>query len=513
MVKKILPKIALVVFFLTMILLFPKNIAGCTTDYDCKLLCQGDCVGSSQRMDPCKDFDTEYCEYPECQFACSYGAISCKVNCIKGIVPVPGECYYPSSCFDESACALWSDWTCTGAQEYRTCIDGQILIEWQSCGTGGGDPGDPNSTPIPSCSFNLIPENTSITTGASIPFSPSSLTFNTNSAITFQFSSSSQAISLTPSTTQLPGFETVATGEEEGASTITANMVVGGSTLCSDTATILVTPPGPWWQVRDADVMAPQITSPISTSCVSPLCEPFFDLDGDGGYPGIPLTSLGMYMESGGISSKNWSVITSTAANNTNYAFFEKQIPTDTVITTIPANTIDGSIFASGGTLSNGAYWYKFDGSINNVDLNLTADINIGSRKVILLVDNSDLYINGKINLTDGQGFFIAIVGKNSIGAKGNIYINPTVGGSADELPELEGLFFTDNQIYTGIGDTQLHTRGSLVGMSGIQLQRDLGNILNQTNPSEYIEFAPDQIMLMPSTLKIKKINWKEVEP
>jgi hypothetical protein len=76
----------------------------------------------------------------------------------------------------------------------------------------------------------------------------------------------------------------------------------------------------------------------------------------------------------------------------------------------IQANTIEGGDIATGGTPdANGYYWYKFDGRQTGLDLNLNSAANLGSRKVILLVDNADANIMGNINLTKGSGFFMMV--------------------------------------------------------------------------------------------------------
>jgi hypothetical protein len=128
--------------------------------------------------------------------------------------------------------------------------------------------------------------------------------------------------------------------------------------------------------------------------------------------------------------------------------------------------------------------------------------VNIGTRKVILLVDNADVNITGNINLTDGQGFFMLIV-------KGNVNIDPAVGGGGSA--NLEGLYFADGTLTDGSGNTQFHTRGSIVANGGISMQRDL--VANNMSPAELFEFAPDQIMLFPKVLGTRKMSWKEVAP
>src|SRR5204863_7537682 len=100
-------------------------------------------------------------------------------------------------------------------------------------------------------------------------------------------------------------------------------------------------------------------------------------------------------------------------------------------MTEISTSSTPGSTFTSGGTLSHGYYWYRYDGSTSGLDLTISSDANIGTRKVILMVESADLNINGQINVTDGQGFFMHFVVTTSIGNKGNINIGTGVGGGS----------------------------------------------------------------------------------
>ena len=268
---------------------------------------------------------------------------------------------------------------------------------------------------------------------------------------------------MSPTTDSSAPYSSILSAVNEGSYSVTANVVMAGATRCSDTSDFTITPPGPWWQVGDGDISTNgNITSIIPSSALNPM----FILNGPGGFPGIPTfletLNVGPFAS---ISSTSWSAQTATNLRRAySYSWFSRQIPSSTEITDISSSSVEGSFFESGGTLSNGAYWYKFDGE-SGLDLTVSSDSNLGSRKVILLVKNGDLYLNGKINLTDGEGFFMAIVGENTEGAKGNIYFDAEVGGSADGIAEIEGLFVADNTIYTGEGTSQLHIRGSLASI------------------------------------------------
>lgn len=264
---------------------------------------------------------------------------------------------------------------------------------------------------------------------------------------------------------------------------------------------------GPWWQVKDGDVFT---GGSISSDIPSTASNPFFNLEGLGGFPGIVNYNGSADFGSGSVSSIGWLVNSPfSIGNKYSTSYFENQIPADTVINTVSTNLFNNGVIDA-GQAEDGIYWFKYDGS-SGLDLSIDSDINVGSKKVVLIVNNVDLYINNKIDLTDGQGFFMVMVGKDSEGNRGNIYIDPSVYGLADDSAELKGLYLADGSFYTGEGDGQLHIKGSVVGLDGISLQRDLSD--NSSNPAEFIEYDPNQIILFPKVLKIKKINWKEVAP
>jgi hypothetical protein len=321
-------------------------------------------------------------------------------------------------------------------------------------------------------------------------------------------------VSISPaSDTELP-YYVAASGESVGTATVTVNIVISGSSRCSDTMNVTVTPPGPWWQVQDADIYSNgNLNSLISYSCTLPVCNPFLEINGTGGYPGIPIASGTISIgDFANISSTNWNSLTALGLRkNYSYSFFERLISSNTQFTNLSSNLVEGDVFSLPTLFSNGAYWFKFDGASSGQDLTINSDIDVGSNKVVLLVDSANLYINGKILLDDGSGFFMAIVGKNANGDKGNIFINSNVSGTFDYDPEIEGIFFADGQIDTGIGTEQLHLRGSFVGMDGVNLQRDLTD--NSITPSEFIEFGPDLLFTMPNELKSTTINWTEIQP
>jgi hypothetical protein len=306
-------------------------------------------------------------------------------------------------------------------------------------------------------------------------------------------------------------YSTSVTGLSVGSGILTANVksaVTPANTICTATANVNVIPPAPWWQVIDSDINS---TGDLNSDV--PEGSYYFGLEGSGGYPGVPSYTSSSNLTSTNVSTLGWIADSDNLDQKIyDYQFFANQIPADTVITTVPSESVDGSFFESGGTMSGGYYWYKYDGSGSGLDLTLNSAMNLGSRKVILFIDSANFNINAPINLTDGQGFFLVITGIGAGGTKGNIIVDPAVGGGAG--PNLEGIYEADNQFRTGDGNLQLQIRGSVTAYGGIDMKRNLGDALNGTSPSEVFEFAPDQIMLFPSAaIGSRKISWKEVAP
>jgi hypothetical protein len=255
----------------------------------------------------------------------------------------------------------------------------------------------------------------------------------------------------------------------------------------------------PWWQVKDGDVTTNNdLNSNVPTGS-------FFDLPGEGGYPGVAAYGGTTDLTTPNVSSKGWLVgSTATNAKTYSYAYFAGLIPDDILSLISPVDNTNASTSLSSSCTNpdtNGYCWYKYDGAANGGLPLVLSTTNIGTNKDILLVDNASLNITGNINLTDGAGFFMTVV-------NGSIAVDPTVGGGSS--PNLEGLYFADGTLSTGIANSQLWLRGMVASVGGMDLQR---NLSDNSNPSELFEFAPDQIMLYPKTLGSRAMNWKEVAP
>jgi len=323
----------------------------------------------------------------------------------------------------------------------------------------------------PTCIVDLLPPVSSITPSATTPLTASiTSSFGVITQVNFASSNSSLVSVSTPGYDTTSAYSTTASGNSVGTATITASVIMSGSTICSDTASVTVTNPGPWWQVKDGDITAENggilSTVPAAT---------YFDTDGTGGFPGVPTYYNGsLNYGSGLLSTKQWSANTTTTQSRTfNYSYFNNLIPSDFVSPT----TYDGYV------------WTKISGAHTLSATDFTTNKNV-------LFVNGDLNITGNIALTDGTGFFLAIV-------SGNINISPTV-------TNLEGIYLSDGTFSSGAGTVQLQTRGSVASYGGISLQRDL---TNNTQPAELFTFAPDQIALFPEKLGFRRTRWTEVAP
>ncbi|MEK7521633.1 MAG: hypothetical protein AAB599_02415, partial [Patescibacteria group bacterium] len=260
-----------------------------------------------------------------------------------------------------------------------------------------------------------------------------------------------------------------------------------------------------WFQTKDADLAAfGNLVSRIPSQCITPGCTPFFDLVGDGGYPGIPMYGgTSKNFGYGNVSQTGWIANSRYSGDVYNYAYFYRRIPTSGVV------NISGSI--NGGDLVSQANQSPYTWFYSNGDLTIASQVNLGNRKAIIFV-NGNLNIQGRVNISKGDGFFAAIV-------SGDININP--GVSHPNQPAIEGIYLADQSIRTGTSspsaDSPLYVRGSLVAGSSVNLQRDLDpgktTGANEKEPSEFIEYAPDLILNLPPQLMRDNPVWEEVAP
>jgi len=455
--------------------------AGCAAGYTCSGRTR---VGLPQG---CRFFDY-YCTQKwtqvtvNCNSSCGYSVFTC------------GFCRTPTNC--GSACSY---------------------ITTNCCVPGGPTPTPtpaPTPAPVPTCSVSLDPSLVNIGQGTDTNYIASVTNIQNGSVSQVSFSSNNPAVAtIDPASDASQPYQTTGDTLSVGSATITANVVMSGSTRCSDTAVLNVTAPGPWWQVIDADIVTNgDIISSIPLSCALPSCNPLLGLEGLGGFPGVPVYGgSDLNTGEGDVSTLGWQANADTLFSKIyDYSFFRRLIRPDVVLTEIDSASVNGGFFASGGAPSRGFVWYHFDGDTLG-DLTVASSVNMpGSRKVVVLVENADLYIEDVINVVDGEGFMMFIVGKDGSGNKGNIYIDENV--SHPVKVEIEGVFLAEGQFRTGAGDEQLHIRGMVAAYDGVVLERDLEGD-NTDTPAEVFEFAPDFILTFPRDLTFKRLRWKEVAP
>lgn len=321
---------------------------GCTQNSQCGWCSGGTCLGAVLRHD-LVDCSECACGDDACQTSCFPGEYllnACDCGCTEIDCYTPGDCVYPESCY-EATCTLWSGWyPCQSNNwQYQTCTVGPYAIEWRQCNNPPptGTP-RPTATPVPSCTVN-IPASRTVSVGESVSLRavPSSSPWTIQRV---NFISAGSAISSpSPASDTTSTYDTSVSGRSVGSGTVTAKVIIDGISRCEDTTSVNVTSPGPWWQVKDSDIFSQgNITSLIPITCITPGCQSSFDLDGDGGYPGIPIYSGHLSLGSAErTSSTGWRAKTGTDfKRNYSLAYFEKQIPQDTQIIQIPSSVVEG---------------------------------------------------------------------------------------------------------------------------------------------------------------------------
>ncbi|HJX59401.1 MAG TPA: Ig-like domain-containing protein [Patescibacteria group bacterium] len=389
------------------------------------------------------------------------------------------------------------------------------------CGPGSGTPtGTAPPTPTPSCTVDLLPATAPTSVGSAVTLT-ASVTIGSGTVDSVNFVSTDTGIAtVNPASDSTAVYSTQATGVANGTTTVTANVIMGGASRCSDTASVEVLAAGPWWQVRDADVTSGgDVVSPIPATCSLPVCDPVLNLQGTGGFPGIALYSgLTADFQAGSGTGTvaeapyGWLVNSSYSSSKIyDLSYFLRQIPPDVTFTEIDSPTYNGGDFNSGGSPARGYVWYHYNGATLG-DMTISGNVNLtGSRKVVLLVEGADLYITGRINIQSyGSGYFMVVVGKDANGLKGNIIVDPSV--SHPTQPSIEGVYLAEGEFRTGAGTNQLRVRGAVAAYDGIVLERDL-EAENADTPAEYFEYAPDIIATFPQVFTSRRMRWKEVAP
>jgi len=303
------------------------------------------------------------------------------------------------------------------------------------------------------------------------------------------------------------------TGSGEYTYTAKANLDDGVS-FCTETAKIIVNPPGPWCQIKGGDAVTLG-----NVQCHVPEIPKGLYLmeEAESGSPGIPIAggSIVMPTDSALISSMGWKVENDTYGGELpSYEHFREKIP-DLVPEAFASSNVYQTTLLNSGTeypIGSGYYYFEFDGPVLNIWDNMaeTDGITLDDRKVIIFAD-SDVEIHSKILVNRGRGLFMII-------SSGDIEIDPSVSGDFDSSAELEGIYYTDKDFKTsslGVGtDKQLHVRGSVVAGNVAGFGVEMGRYPAEADvPGELFEFGVDQSMLIPPQLCDRLMTWKEVLP
>ena len=251
----------------------------------------------------------------------------------------------------------------------------------------------------------------------------------------------------------------------------------------------------PWWQVSGGGVMAGgNITSRVNTGKL-------FIKD----TPAVVAANGIINLNGQQASSTNWQANDPSAVSNVlNYRY-----DYETSYSRVYAH-IKPTEYPTGLTLINASQITSPDISYVHVtgDLNVISDLNFGSNKVVILVEGN-ANLNHNINFDDNLGLFALYV-------KGNINIDPQVGtvtGTGVDpdtlIPNLEGIFLTNGSFNTGTGTRQLRIDGPVIGIGGVNFQRNLSSQW----PNEYIVFRPDILMNLPKPLLRQNNLWREGNP
>ena len=380
----------------------------------------------------------------------------------------------------------------------------------------------PTVTPTgaPSCSFSSIPPSKTIPIGTA-----DFLTFGINQTggavdqITFTSDNGnvvsvcrSPLCSIGSTFAQNSTAQIGLTGFVVGQSTkihITGKMLASGVTCTPADITIGVVDVGSWCQFKGTDAITNgNIACIVPTTCTTAGgCANSLMTYDPSQSPGLPIAGGSIDPGSGSISKPKppygWSARTRYSGVNYSYDYFEKKAG-DVPITTLAFPRINDVTDLTTGTSADGYYWNRYSGG---ADIEIIGDIEVGSKKIVLFVNNADIVMKGKIHVTKGKGFFMLI-------SSGNIRIDPSVGAQVTQS-DIEGVYFTDKQFdipsngpYT---DKELKVRGAVVAMDKIVMERSLTN--NSLKPAETFEYGPDQLLLFPWRLGESQLNWKEVAP
>lgn len=262
----------------------------------------------------------------------------------------------------------------------------------------------------------------------------------------------------------------------------------------------------PWVQTQGGDVYA----SGSLRSFIPAVVPRVFNLDGQGGYPGVVTHGTAYDFESdslssGGtlVSSTNWLVNASRASVHY-YDLYYRRYGSPT--TPYPfANLLAVTKPASSETP------YYVVGNMTT-----SGNWSVGSGESVVFIVNGNLTIGGRINIT-GTGFVAFIV-------NGSITVADTVGTtSASTTPVVEGVYLATKTDQTGVFQTGTSAAAATARFVGsgmfvadsFLLERNLEGFGggNTASSAELFVYDPQLLLTMPDTMKDLSVTWQEVAP
>lgn len=347
-------------------------------------------------------------------------------------------------------------------------------------------------------------------------------------------------------------------GESIGSTSIVVGGVVSGPGGCGvpDCKCILyvpvtVTPPLPWWQVKNGNVMvgAPAganpaisnnagLTSQIPATCVSPGCNPNFIInDTDSNTPsGVAIAPGTAVFRAGSstakVNTRDWLARTHLTgdASSTDFYF---NLADSKVVYPIAGDVLDETIIDAARSNwvddEDVAWLKKTNGDLEIRNLTVAFDPSTNTpRKVVVLIECGDLKIGelppgvGRLHVNDPNSEFVAIVvGKCSDGTKGKVTVR-------ERVKEVDGIIIADGDVEVlsesnctaGTDDRNpLNFRGNLVAKGDINLNRDFcqkvnnGDDGNEDQPTETFENLEEWDLFFPTSLSEKHVYWREIAP
>lgn len=325
--------------------------------------------------------------------------------------------------------------------------------------------------------------------------------------------------STNPDTNRLDGFTVDLQGEKLGVTTYHAEAVMNdvNSTRCYTGANVSVASLA-WFQTMGGNVVSKGgVTSLIPASA--------YNLNFIKDPAGLLIYSFASPPNLG--SGFSGGALVNTSISSKPLAsfdlFYNTKLPSDVKsgLTTISSNSINTSDLATCNLLRGYKVCYYDGTTLGDLTLNNDYVMADGDR-VVLFVNNAKLIIKGKINpATQGKSSLLVISsGRVIAGINYGIEVDPNIGSAfVDDVPDLEGVFYTDGMFTTGHTasgmDFNLHIRGSVVA-NNFLLNRNLGNLGAEKNnlyPAEFFQYGPEQVMAFPPFLRTRPVSWSQGTP